>query len=54
MSTQNKPVKIVGLANILEGCQKRALDHANALEKEIQEKGLDAVVKRLKQEKAEA
>jgi hypothetical protein len=40
--------KIVGLSNILEGCQKRALAHAEALEKEIQEKGLDAVVNRLR------
>ena len=48
MNTQNKTVKIVGLAQALENAQQSALEHANALEREIAEKGLDAVVKRLR------
>jgi uncharacterized membrane protein affecting hemolysin expression len=44
---KNQPVKIVGLAQALINAQANALEHANALEKEIQEKGLDAVLDRL-------
>lgn len=49
---QNKTVKIVGFRQdfetALENAQKSATEYANALEREIAEKGLDFVVKRLR------
>lgn len=58
MNTQTEPVKIVGFRQEFEqaliSAQKNALAHAEALEREIAEKGLDAVVKRLKKESLES
>ena len=52
MQNQNKTVKIVGFRKefetALENAQKSANAYAEALEREIAEKGLDAVVKRLR------
>lgn len=48
MQNQNKTVKIVGLAQALENAQQSATEYANALEREIAEKGLESVVKRLR------
>lgn len=57
MNTQTEPVKLVGFRQefeqALEGAQERALAHANAIEKEIAEKGLDAVVARIRKEHPE-